>query len=110
MNSINANKLSIVGFLMSNGINPVGISGNHFIFDSPLHTSRGSKLKVHRINNEWFDFTTGISGRLLELICKMYNVDSAGALLVLSGRATIKTDSGASPRCRQQVSFALPKI
>ena len=85
MNIDQANKLSIAGFLMSKGVNPIRLSGNYFIFDSPLHDQNDSKLKVHRFRNEYLDITTGTGGRLLDLICNMYGTDIVGALIVLSG-------------------------
>jgi len=85
MNCKDANAMSIAGFLMSKGINPDKPSGNNFWYCSPLRNEIDPSFKVCRIKNVWFDYGTGTGGHLVDLVCKMYNVDVPGALLVLSG-------------------------
>lgn len=83
MNCTTANKMSIAGFLMSRGKNPDRLSGNSFWFS--LRDEKTASFKVDRVKNIWYDFGTGTGGRLIDLVCQMYRVDIAGALLILSG-------------------------
>src|ERR1035437_10003310 len=85
MNCKLANEMNIAGFLMSKGINPNKTAGNSFWYCSPLRNEETPSFKVDRIKNVWYDFGTATGGRLIDLICKIYNVDVSGALLILSG-------------------------
>jgi len=85
MNCTQANQMSIAGFLMSKNIIPSKPAGNNFWYCSPLRSEKDPSFKVCRVKNVWYDYGTGTGGRLIDLVCKMYNVDVPGALLVLSG-------------------------
>jgi len=85
MNCKFANEMNIAGFLMSKGINPDKTVGNSFWYCSPLRREKTPSFKVDRIKNVWYDFGTATGGRLIDLVCKMYNMDVPGALLILSG-------------------------
>jgi len=85
MNCIQANALSIAGFLMSKGINPDKADGNNFWDCSPIRNEKTPSFKVCRSKNVWFDYGMGTGGKLVDLVCKMYNVDISGALLILGG-------------------------
>jgi len=90
MNCKLANEMNIAGFLMSKGINPAKTAGNSFWYCSPLRNEKTPSFKVDRVKNVWYDFGTATGGRLVDLVCKYYNVDVPGALLILSG-ASIAT-------------------
>ena len=90
MNCKLANEISIAGFLMSKGINPAKAAGNSFWYCSPLRNEKTPSFKVNRVKNVWYDFGTATGGRLVDLVCKLYNVDVSGALLILSS-ASIET-------------------
>jgi len=90
MNCTNANQMSIAGFLQSRGFRPHKVAGNSFWYCSPLRAEKTPSFKVDRVNNLWYDFGTATGGRLLDLVCKMYNVDLSGALLILSGQRILK--------------------
>lgn len=85
MNCEQANKIDITGFLSNQGKNPEKSSGNGFLYCSPLRNEKTASFKVDPVKNVWFDFGTGTGGRLVDLVCQMYNVDVPGALLILSG-------------------------
>lgn len=87
MNCITGNKMNIAGFLMSKGINPDKANGQSIWFCSPLRNEKTASFKIDRVKNVWYDYGTGTGGRLVDLVCKMYRVDIAGALLILSGAA-----------------------
>jgi len=94
MNCKQANEMNIAGFLMSKGINPDIHSGNNFWYCSPLRNEKTPSFKVDRIKNVWYDYPIFTGGRLVDLICKMYNVDISGALLILTGaKPSIQTPS-----------------
>ena len=85
MNCSQANQMSIAGFLMSKDIVPSKPSGNNFWYCSPLRSEKEPSFKVCRSKNVWYDYGTGTGGRLVDLVCKMYQTNITGALLVLSG-------------------------
>lgn len=85
MNCKQANEMNIAEFLMSKGTNPDRQEGNIFWYCSPLRNEKKPSFKLDRIKNVWYDFGTLTGGRLVDLVCKMYNVDIPGALLILSG-------------------------
>jgi DNA primase len=91
MNCTNANQINIAGFLQSRGIRPNKVAGNSFWYCSPLRNEKTPSFKVDRIKNLWYDFGTSTGGGLLDLVCKIYNVDLPGALLILSGAQIEKT-------------------
>lgn len=85
MNCTQANQMSIAGFLMSKNIVPSKPSGNNFWYCSPLRHEQEPSFKVCRVKNVWFDYGTGTGGRLVDLVCRMYQTNVTGALLILSG-------------------------
>ena len=87
MNAATANKMSIAGFLQSAGFTPEKANGNVFLYCSPLRNEKTASFKVDRVKNLWFDYGTWKGGSLIDLVCEMYGVDVAGALLTLSGVA-----------------------
>lgn len=85
MNCTQANEMSIPGFLMSKGINPDKADGNNFWYRSPMRNEKTPSFKVCRSKNVWFDYGLGTGGKLVDLVCKLYNVSIGGALLILGG-------------------------
>lgn len=85
MNCSEANKMSIAGFLLSKGHTPDNHNEKSFLYCSPIRNEKTPSFKVDRVKNVWYDFGTGTGGRLIDLVCQMYNVDVSGALLIISG-------------------------
>lgn len=85
MNCIEANKMSIAGFLLSKGFNPADHNDKSFLYHSPFRNEKTPSFKVDRFKNVWYDFGTGTGGRLVDLVCQMYSVGVSGALLIISG-------------------------
>lgn len=77
--------MNIAGFLMSKGINPNKTAGNSFWYCSPLRNEQTPSFKVDRVKNVWYDFGTATGGGMIDLVCKMYNVDIPEALMIISG-------------------------
>ena len=90
MNCTNANQMNIAGFLQSRGFRPNKVAGNSFWYCSPLRAEKTPSFKVDRVKNLWYDFGTATGGGLLDLVCKIYNVELPGALLILSGQRILK--------------------
>ncbi len=109
MNCTNANQMNIAGFLQSKGFRPHKVAGNSFWYCSPLRAEKTPSFKVDRVKNLWYDFGTATGGRLLDLVCKIYNVDLSGALLILSGQRILKPVLSFSDK-QTPASFSEPKL
>jgi DNA primase len=109
MNCTNANQMNIAGFLQSRGFRPVKVAGNSFWYCSPLREEKTPSFKVDRVKNLWYDFGTATGGRLLDLVCRIYNVELPGALLILSGQRIIKPVLSFSDKPSSR-SFTEPKL
>ena len=87
MNCQNAKKIPIIGFLSSQGIQPISIKNGTARFPSPFSKDSNPSFFVDYKKEYdlqvWKDFSTGDGGNILDLIMKMYNVDIAGALIIL---------------------------
>ncbi len=92
MNCATANKLSITGFLSTIGITPAKtpINGKYW-YCSPLRNEQTPSFAVWEsgTKNVWYDHGTGTGGGLVDLVCKLYNVDVTGALLIIAGQKQI---------------------
>jgi len=109
MNCTNANQMNIAGFLQSKGFRPHKVAGNSFWYCSPLRAEKTPSFKVDRVKNLWYDFGTATGGRLLDLVCRIYNVDLPGALLILSGQRLVKPVLSFSDK-QISGSFSEPKL
>lgn len=85
MNCSAANKIDIVGFLSSIGINHKKETNKAFAYCAPYRNDQDASLFVFKADNKWHDYGTGLNGGLLDLVCKIYNADIPGALSILSG-------------------------
>lgn len=92
MNCKEANQKSITGFLSSIGMNPAKtpINGKSW-YCSPLRNEQTPSFAVWetKTKNVWFDHGTATGGGLVDLVCKLYNVDVPGALLIIAGQKQI---------------------
>lgn len=80
--------MSIAGFLLSKGFSPKSYNNKSFLYCSPLRNEQTASFNVDRVKNVWYDHGIGIGGRLIDLVCQMYRVGVAGALLIISGTET----------------------
>ena len=83
MNCSEANNISIIGYLASQGISPTEVQNNHVWYCSPFRNETRQSFKVNRNLNQWYDFGTGEHGKLIDLVCKMKGVTATGALIHL---------------------------
>jgi len=93
MNCETANRISIVDWLNKEGYSydPHRSKNNECWYCSPFRDERTPSFKVDNYRNRWKDFGTGEGGSLIDLVCKMYNTDTSGALTILAGNSGIKT-------------------
>lgn len=85
MNCSQANQINIVDFLAKSGIVPIKTRGRNFWYNSPLRNEKTPSFKVDLIRNAWFDFGVGCGGHLIDLVCKMYDIDLTGSIRILAG-------------------------
>ena len=90
MNCSEENRISLVGYLASQGIKPTAYKNGHAWYCSPFRQETKPSFKVNRNINQWYDFATGENGGLLDLVCKMQNCSVTGALMHLQ-RPEIRT-------------------
>jgi len=83
MNCKEANSLSIIGYLASQGMNPVEIKNGHAWYCSPFRSESNPSFKVNQSLNQWYDFGSGEHGTLIDLVCKLTGSSVSGALLQL---------------------------
>lgn len=83
MNCTEAKKISIVGFLASQGIHPQSIKNGSAWYCSPLRQEAKPSFKVNQQKNIWFDYGAGVGGNLLELVMKINSTGISGALTIL---------------------------
>lgn len=85
MNASTANKIDTVYFLSSIGTNHKKETNRAFAFCAPYRNDTNASLFVSKADNRWHDYGTGENGSLVDLVCKINNVDVSGALKILSG-------------------------
>lgn len=95
MNCSEAKKIPIIGFLASQGKQPVETRNGQFVYHSPFKEDKTASLYVDYKKYDiqvWKDFSTGAGGNILDLVMKMYNVDITGALIILQKPDLSKPD------------------
>ena len=78
-----AKSIDLVAFLQKSGF--TGIQKGSFVwYCSPLRQEKTASFSVDPDNNRWIDFGTGLRGDLLDLVKLIHNIDTPGALEILS--------------------------
>lgn len=85
MNCFEANKTDLNWYFSSLGINPKKETNKGFAYCAPYRNDTNASLFVFNEDNRWHDYGTGENGSLVDLVCKINNVDVHGALSILSG-------------------------
>lgn len=83
MNCKEANSFSIIGYLASQGINPIEVKNGSAWYCSPFRSEAKPSFKVNQSMNQWYDFGSGEHGTLIDLVCKLTGSSVSGALLQL---------------------------
>jgi hypothetical protein len=86
MNCREANeKISIVDFLFSIGIEPKRVAGNNYWYLSPFRNENTPSLKINTEFNRWYDHGLGIGGKLVDLGTRFYETDISAFLQRIEG-------------------------
>lgn len=85
MNCSQANDINIVDYLSKSGIQPAKTKGRNLWYNSPFRDEKTPSFKVDPDKNMFYDYGTGTGGRLVDLVCQLYQVEITGALLILTG-------------------------
>ncbi len=94
MNCKQANEeIKIVDFLLSQGMEPARIYRSRTLawYKSPYREDKKPSFKVYIKKNRWFDLGTNEGGTLIDLVMKMFNCDTTGALAILDKPEIAKT-------------------
>ena len=76
--------VKIVDFLRSDGFIHSSENKNDFYFLSPLRNENTPSFKVDNDKNIWYDFGIGEGGNIIDLVCKMKNLNVSKAIQFLS--------------------------
>ncbi|MCD8043711.1 MAG: CHC2 zinc finger domain-containing protein, partial [Tannerellaceae bacterium] len=81
MNSKDAKKISLVGYLYSLGHSPLSRRGEHFLYLSPLREKRHPSFQVNQTKNIWFDYGMGRGGTIIDFTLLYYNLSEVSDAL-----------------------------
>lgn len=93
MNCNEANNMSIVSFLQSQGIEPVKIRQRDVWYLSPLRVESTPSFKVDMVINRWFDHGIGQGGKLIDLGIRLLNLSVKEFLSQLESNGCIPSTS-----------------
>lgn len=113
MNQLQANNLSIIGYLASINIFPELVINEFAWYYSPFENQEKLNFKVDRNKNTWFDYRSGTSGNLLSLVMKLNKTGIVGALLLLQYPellTTIKKINNTRQTKRHPVNTECPAV
>lgn len=83
MNLNQIKNIKITDYLYSKGIQPTKIKGIDYWYISPYREERRPSFKVNDDLNVWYDYGTGEGGNIIDLIMRMYNLNSVTEVLNL---------------------------
>lgn len=81
MNTNQIKNIKITDYLYNKGIQPKQIKGSDYLYMSPYREERTPSFKVNNDLNVWYDYGTGQGGNIIDLIMKMYNLNSVAEAL-----------------------------
>ncbi len=84
MTTQKAKNISIIDFLEKSGFKVIRKNRNNVFFNSPFRYESNASFKVDLNLNLYYDFGIGEGGSIIDLVCKMKNVNVSGALEILS--------------------------
>lgn len=91
MNCEQANQMDMVDYLLSLGFSPAKITGENYLYLSPLRQERTASFKVNRAKNIWYDHGEGKGGNLVDFTCAYFRCNLTQALQKISETPTQKT-------------------
>lgn len=81
MNTNQIKSIKITDYLYNKGIQPKQIKGADYWYITPYREERTPSFKVNNDLNVWYDYGTGKGGNIIDLIMKMYNLNSVTEVL-----------------------------
>lgn len=81
MNTTQIKNIKITDYLYNKGIQPKQIKGTDYWYISPYREERTPSFKVNNDLNVWYDYGTGQGGNIIDLIMRMYNLNSVTEVL-----------------------------
>lgn len=81
MNTTQIKNIKITDYLYSKGIQPTKLKGTDYWYISPYREERTPSFKVNNDLNVWYDYGTGEGGNIIDLIMKVYNLNSVNDVL-----------------------------
>lgn len=74
------NSIKISDYLKTIGINPVKEKISTGLFNSPFREDKNPSFKVDYQKNQWYDFSSGFGGSLIDLIMKIHQCNCSEAI------------------------------
>jgi DNA primase len=81
MNTIQIKSIKITDYLYNKGIQPKQIKGTDYWYISPYRKEKTPSFKVNNDLNLWYDYGTGQGGNIIDLIMRIYNLNSVTEVL-----------------------------
>ncbi len=81
MNCKEINNLNPIEVLEKVGVKPYLINGNEALFCAPYRTDNTPSLSYNLDKGVWLDFATGQSGKMVDLLVLLYQVNSISEML-----------------------------
>lgn len=81
MNLNQIKNIKIADYLYSKDIQPKKMKGTDYWYISPYREERTPSFKVNSNLNVWYDYGTGEGGNIIDLMMKMYNLNSVTEVL-----------------------------
>lgn len=92
MNIENAKKISLVDLMRQWGCTPVKTNGVYVLYHAPYRGDNHASFKVNCLQNEWYDFSTGQHGDIVDLCKLVLNTYSVSEVLSSLDRMNLVID------------------
>jgi hypothetical protein len=83
------NKMDMVDYLTTIGIEPAKIKGNEYWYASPFRDENNPSFKIDRNLNRWYDHGEGKGGKLVDFAVEFYHCSIGELLRKLSGNLNL---------------------
>ena len=92
MNIENAKKISLVELMGLWSYKPVKTNGVYVLYHAPYRVDKHASFKVDCLKNEWYDFSTGKGGYIIDLCKLVFNTYSVSEVLTRLDRMNLVID------------------
>ena len=92
MNIENAKKISMVELMGLWIYKPVKTNGVYVLYHAPYRVDKHASFKVDCLKNEWYDFSTGKGGDIIDLCKLVFNTYSVSEVLTRLDRMNLVID------------------